>query len=91
MQGRGTRITCEGNEAFLVRANERLPRRIEDVGREAGGEGELVCWISAIMKGRASGAAVVRTQCHEQPEQRYGHGCEQRMQENSQHWYERQC
>ena len=36
-------MTCEGNKAFLVRANERLPRRIEDVGREAGRKGELVC------------------------------------------------
>ncbi len=44
-------FTCEGNEAFLVGANERLPRGIEDVGREAGGKGELVCWISARMKG----------------------------------------
>ena len=46
----GTRITCEGNEAFLVGANERLPGRIEYVGREAGRKGELVCWISASMK-----------------------------------------
>ena len=39
--GGGT-FTCEGNEAFLVGANERLPWRMEDVRREADGKGELV-------------------------------------------------
>lgn len=91
-RGRGdVGFTCQGNEAFLVGANECLPRRIKDVGREAGGKGELVCLISARMKGRALGAAVRLTQGHEESKQRYGHGCEQRTQEDAQHWHERQC
>ncbi len=53
--------TCEGNEAFFVGANQRLPWCIEDVGREARGKGELMCWISESMNGGALDATVGRT------------------------------
>jgi hypothetical protein len=37
-------LTCEGNEALLVSANQGLPSSIEDVRCQTGRKGALVCY-----------------------------------------------